>query len=325
MWALNNKTAYAAERTWVRDKLGRHHWIVIVKATFEFDASGKLSHFDQQLPPLHEPAYFGEPGRSSLRYEADLVAMKPGTDVTLNAHAHAPDSRATREIPVALRIGNLEKLLLVRGESRYTSRFTTSRPEPFVTRPIVYELAYGGTDTGGIDPRNPVGVGFATRRKDLIDRLAPSIVYPQGDPAKSGPAGFGALASHWSPRRERAGTYDENWENNKRPLLPDDYDETALLCAPADQQPRDRLLGGELIDLVNLTPEGVLRLELPKICIVCTTRVWRRTTESRCELASVIIEPEARRLIMAWQTSLYVAGHDIDYLDESCVWEKPYP
>lgn len=334
MWALDNKTPYAAERTWVRDKDGKHHWIVVVKATFEFTFEGKLRLADDQLPALHEPEYFGEPGQSSLRYDADLVAMKPGTDVILNAHAHAPGGRATREVVVTLRIANLEKQLLVRGESKYgfgVGGLSVSSPEFFVTRPIVYELAYGGTDTLDQDPskhcidlRNPVGVGFAARVEHLIGRTAPSIYYPRGDPAKIGPAGFGALASYWSPRLERGGTYDQNWSSNKKPLLPDDYDDKTLLCAPADQWPRQRLRGGEIIDLVNLTPEGALRLELPKICVMCTTRVSGRSTESRCELASVILEPEDRRLIMAWQSSLYVGGPDVDYVDESRVWEKPY-
>jgi hypothetical protein len=335
MWALDNTTPYAADRTWVRDKAGKHHWIVVVKATFHFDARAKLGLADEQLPPLHEPEYFGEPGRSSLRYEADLVAMKPGTDVTLNAHAHAPASRPAREVTVTLRIDDLEKQLLVRGESLHTfgvSGMTTSSPEPFITRPIIYELAYGGTDTLDPDPRkhcidlrNPVGGGFAAHSEHLIGRTAPSIYYPRGNPAKVGPAGFGALASYWSPRLELGGTYDQDWANNKKPLLPDDYDETQLLYAPADQRPRQRMHGGEVIDLINLTPEGALRLELPKICIMCTTRVSGRSSEYRCELASVILEPEDRRLIMAWQGSLHVGPSDIDYLDESRVWEKPAP
>jgi hypothetical protein len=335
MWALNNKTPYAADRTWVRDKTGKHHWIVVAKATFEFDAQGKLSLADQQLPPLHEPAYFGEPGRSSLRYEADLIAMKPNTDVTLNAHAHAPGHRASREVVVALRIANLEKQLLVRGASTHTfgvGGLAVSNSEPFITRPITYELAYGGTDTVDEDPsnhridlRNPVGVGFAARSEHLIGRTAPSIYYPRGAPAKLGPAGFGALASYWSPRLERGGTYDDNWAAHKRPLLPDDYDETQLLCAPADQWPRQRMRGGEIIDLINLTPEGALRFELPKICVMCTTRISGHSPiEYRCELASVVIEPEVRTLIMVWQGSLHVSGTNVDYLDESRVWEKPY-
>lgn len=334
MWHLRNDTVYAADRTWVRDKEGKHQWIVVVKATFDFDAHGSLRLADVQLPPLHAPEYFGEPGRSSLRYDADLVGMKPGTDVTLNAHAHAPNGRATREVVAMLRFEKVQKQLVVRGESKYSvgmGGLGVSSPEPFLTRPIRYELAWGGSDTLDadarnhlIDSRNPVGVGLAVRPEHLIGRIAPSIYHPRGDPTKVGPAGFGALASHWSPRLERGGTYDQHWSDNKRPLLPDDYQDTALSCAPADQWPAQRMRGGELIDLVNLTREGALRLTLPKICVMCTTRVSGRTTERRCELASVIVEPEQQRLIMVWQSALDVGMPDVDYLDESRVWEKRY-
>lgn len=107
MWEIRNKTPYAADRTWVRDKNGRHHWIVIAKATFT--SSGALRLADEQLPPLHEPEYFGEPGKSSLRYEADLVARKPGTDVIVNAHAHAPRGRPVQEVVVGLRVGAISR------------------------------------------------------------------------------------------------------------------------------------------------------------------------------------------------------------------------
>src|SRR5690606_32231200 len=155
MWAVHNQTAYAADRTWVRDKHGRHHWIVVVKATFELEPDGRLRLADEQLTPLDEPEYFGEPGRSSLRYEADLVAAKPGTDLILNAHAHAPGGRPTQEVVVTLRLGDLEKTLLVRGESRYQLGLVgaaISTPAPFVSRAIVYEHAFGGTDTLDPDP-----------------------------------------------------------------------------------------------------------------------------------------------------------------------------
>ena len=33
MWMLDNQTPYEAERTWVRDKEGAHHWIVVVKGS----------------------------------------------------------------------------------------------------------------------------------------------------------------------------------------------------------------------------------------------------------------------------------------------------
>ena len=34
MWALDNRTPYAAERTWVLDKNAAKSWVVVVKGTF---------------------------------------------------------------------------------------------------------------------------------------------------------------------------------------------------------------------------------------------------------------------------------------------------
>lgn len=74
MWALSNRTAYAAERNWTRDKDGLHWWLVAVKATFDIGPDGRLRLADEQLPPVLIPEYFGGPGRSSLRYDSDLLA-----------------------------------------------------------------------------------------------------------------------------------------------------------------------------------------------------------------------------------------------------------
>ncbi len=336
MWALTNNTAYAAERTWTRDKDGQHHWIVVIKATFDFTPEGKLSLADEQIPPVHEPEYYGEPGRSSLRWEADLIGLKPATDVIVNAHAHAPQGRPTREVTATLRIDKLRKDLLIRGDSHYgigVSGLTPSSPAPFVSRPIRYEQAFGGTDEIDAepshhchDPRNPIGVGIGARFEHLIGRPAPSVYYPHGNPATIGPAGFGAIASYWSPRRELGGTYDARWSATKQPLLPDDYDDTQRMCTPADQRAASPLRGGEIIDLINLTPTGALRIELPKICVLCKTKIAGRShrDDQRARLVSVVLEPELGKLTMAWQTSLHVAGPDIDYLDETVVREKAW-
>ena len=56
-----------------------HHWIVVVKATYEISPDGKLSLSEKPEAPLYTPQYNGKEGRSSLRYEADLVAMKPAS------------------------------------------------------------------------------------------------------------------------------------------------------------------------------------------------------------------------------------------------------
>lgn len=335
MWAITNKTSYTAERTWSRDKNGAHQWIVVVTATFDIGQNGAMRLADAQVPPLLMPEHYGEPASSSLRYEADLVSEKPTTDVLVNAHAYAPGGKPTGTVPVALRVGTMTKELRVHGSRvfyRGVLNTAISDPAHFVDRPIRYEWAYGGTDTHdpnplhhGMDPRNPVGMGFSVRERHRIEQPAWSIEYPQGEPAKMGPAGFGPIASHWSPRLELAGTYDREWEQKRKPLLPLDYDERFVLCAPVDQRPPRYLRGGEPVALVNLTPQGVLRFTLPKVFLTFTTRIGRRVEEHQGNLATVLIEPCQMRVILSWQSSLSVRPTDVDYLDETLIRERPFP
>ena len=333
MWALDNRTPFKAERSWARDRDGVHQWLVAVKGTYAIGSDGGLDLADEQVDPLLAPEYHGEPGASSLRYDADLTLPKPTTDVVLNATAHAPGGRPGTNFPVAFRVGATEKTLQVVGLRTWQMTvFGTkpSSPEPVVEIPIRYEYAYGGFDQADpdpknqrMDPRNPVGCGVAARSDDRIGRRAPSFEYPNGSLEGAGPAGFGAIDSFWSPRRERAGTYDAAWEESRLPLLPVDWDPRALLCAPEDQRPATPLRGGEPVVLLNLTPGGLLQFELPKVYLTFETHFGSRVESHRGRLATVIIEPDYPRVILVWLTALPCTT-DVDYLDATVIDEKPF-
>jgi hypothetical protein len=332
MWALKNRTAYAAERNWTRDKDGVHWWLVAVKATFHIAPGGRLALADEQPPPVLVPEYFGEPGQSSLRYDSDLLAAKPGTDVLVTAHSYAPRGKPAPTVPVALRIGQFQKILLVHGERTYGRGLlgvTTTRPQPFTRRPIRYEFAFGGSDLSGPDPRkhgiderNPIGRGFARRAAHIVGKPAHTIEYPSGDPADTGPAGFGPIDPSWLPRRKLAGTYDARWEQSKKPLLPDDFEPSFALSAPTDQRTARPLVGGERIELVHMTPEGVLRFDLPRISLGFTTRIGTRRERHGVRMVLVHAEPDERRLSVVWQSALRVPAPDADYLDETEIVEE---
>lgn len=332
MWAIFNRTPYAVERNWTRDKEGMHWWLVAVKAGFDIGPNGRLKLADEQPPPLLAPEYFEEPGKSSLRYDSDLLAAKPSTDVLVLANAHAPGGRPAAIVPVAIRVGALKKELLVHGERIYYRGLlgpTTTTPQPFLTRPIQYELAFGGSDLADpdaskhrIDERNPIGRGFARQVKRLVNQPAHAIEYLSGDPSTKGPAGFGPIDAAWSPRRQLAGTYDEAWARTKKPLLPDDYDPAFALSAPADQRLPQPLMGGERIGLLNLTREGTLVFDLPRIVLEFTSRFGKKRRPHPALLATVLVEPEARRLSLVWQSVLRVAASEADYLDATEVIEQ---
>jgi hypothetical protein len=332
MWSLDNRTVFAADRNWIRDKNGAHHWLVAVRATFDIGPEGRISLADAQTPPLSQPEFRGDPGSSSLRVDADLVAWKPATDVVVDASAHAPDGKATGVVPVSLRIGDVEKALLVFGTRvHYRGAFgpALSAPQPFVRRLIHYEWAFGGMDRSDphqhrLDLRNPVGRGFALDPRTLENQPAHAIEYPNRNAAEAGPAGFGPIASFWSPRVERAGTYDDRWRRSIKPLLPDDYDDRFALSAPDDQRPSRELRGGETISLVNLTEAGALRLDLPKIFLVFRSRFGSRSVEHRASLATVLVSLEEMKLILVWQSALRVPAREAEYLDSTLIQEKPY-
>ncbi|MEC4678768.1 MAG: DUF2169 domain-containing protein [Nitrospirota bacterium] len=334
MWMLENKTPFEVERTWIRDKEGIHHWIVVVKATYDIAANGKLSLSEKPLPPLYIPEYRGVYGESSLRYEADLVAMKTKTDVYLNGIAYAPQGKPCRKVKVTFQIASLKKSLIVTGERRWKRtlflRISSSSPKMFRAMPITYEGAYGGFDQEDenpkkhrIDFRNPVGSGLAYRKRHLLGKAAPHIVDPSRKMGKGAPAGFGALASYWSPRKELAGTYDQHWEATRKPLLPKDYNPDCLQSAPRDQQVKGYLQGGEKVELQNLSPNGLLRFTLPKISLGFETYFGSRRETHSSQLVSVVINSEGPQLILVWQTSLR-CGKDEDYLDKTVIEEKAH-
>lgn len=327
MWAIRNHTPYAVGSTWGRDKDGVHEWIVVVKGTYAIKRNHNPALADKQLEPLLVPEFNGEDGASSLRYDADLVAAKPATDVVLNGTAYAPKGRPAAEFLVSMRVGEIYKQIKVVGNRTWKGGLTgngASAAEPVTQVPIVYERAYGGIDQSDpdsrkqrMDARNPVGCGLVAQ----AGRPLPNFEYPAGKMEKAGPAGFGALASYWSPRRELGGAYDEAWQKTRFPLLPADWDSRSLLCSPADQRSASHLRGGEPVELENVTPDGKLCFTLPKVYLRFTTLIDNSIEEHQGRLATVIIEPDQQRVILVWQSVLAVRTNG-DYLDRTIVREK---
>lgn len=333
MWELKNHSPFAVGCTVVIDKTGERHWAVFVKGTFDIRADGELAIADEQVPVLHMPEYRGEAGRSSLVYEQDLLASKPRTDLYLNARAHAPAGRPTGEVVVGLRAPRIDKTLVVRGDRFWTRNLlgalVATPPKAFETMSIIYERAYGGTDHEEPDPSqhclhpyNPIGRGFPTRAC-RPGGLLPNVELLR-QPREDGPAvGYGAICSYWRPRIDFQGTYDASWAEHQKPLLPLDYDPRNLQCAPLDQQIEPGLRGGESIELVNLTPGGLLRFAVPRHYFGFLTKIGARRYEHRARLDTLIIEPDHPRVIAVWQTAL-ACHHEIDEIDRTIIDEKRY-
>lgn len=315
MWQVDNRTPFAAERGWVRDRDGQEIWLVAVKCTFDILPDGSTAVARAQPPVLRLPEHHGEPGTSSIRYEADLVLTKTTTDVLLVGHACAPAGRPVTQMDVGLRVGRLQKVLRVFGDRRWGT-FGASAPEPFVTKPLVYERAFGGADPRTEHPerdwdaRNPVGTGFVVSAGHADGVALPNIERPDdligGRRDRPAPAGFGAIASHWQPRAALAGTYDERWMRTRQPLLAEDQDDRFYQAAPRDQQTETFLIGGEPVALVGMRADGPLRFTLPVLHLGFETRFYDGTREvhQQRRLHTVIVEPDFPRVSLVWHSAL---------------------
>jgi hypothetical protein len=246
----------------------------------------------------------------------DLVRTKPTTDVLLMGHAYAPQGRPTKACEVALRVGSLVKQLTVIGDRKWIGT-TMSEPLPFTRMPLIYERAYGGfdpqrreTESPLWDLRNPVGTGFAESAVAADGQMLPNIEYPdqriQSWNDRPQPAGFGPICSHWQPRADLAGTYDDQWQRTRFPLLPDDFSDHHYQCAPADQQTPRFLVGNEPVALINLTPQGKLHFQLPRVFLGFETFFYtgERQLHSPPKLHSIILEPDRPRLSLVWHSAL---------------------
>lgn len=338
MLSVENRTSYATERTAVIDKTGAVVWVVVVKATYDIAPDGTVSLAGEQIPPKMAPEYSGEDGQSSLAYETDLVVPKKATDILINGFAHAPGGRPSEEFNAGFELAGLRKMVTVRGDRRYDMSMAgvvrAGKMTPVVRVPLRYERAYGGYDDKDpnpakqrMDPRNPVGTGVAVRPANLVGLPVANFEYPGKDPAVTGPAGFGPIACHWEPRIGYAGIYDAAWVSQRKPLLPEDFDERYHQCAPTDQQLPGLLPKDARITLINLSARGNISVLLPRVFLRFTTffteAARQRRVDHRGVLNTILVDPEENCLIMVWSSKLE-CGRDVDHINATRVTEKEH-
>jgi hypothetical protein len=70
------------------DKDGYEIFTNIVKGTFSLSTNRSLKIAEKQAPIAMADEYWGEPGVSPLKYEADIAVFKPATDLILVGFAH---------------------------------------------------------------------------------------------------------------------------------------------------------------------------------------------------------------------------------------------
>jgi hypothetical protein len=325
-----NTTPFAAEQLFLMDERGRDILVLVIKATYQINATSELQISEEQVPVNFSGEYYGEPGKSSFKYEPEVAPLKPATDVALIGHAY-PDRRGATCVDVTLKVAPLQKTVRVFGDRYWTKNMgfkTITSPRPFDRIPLVYERAFGGWDRTNPDPqkhvvelRNPVGTGYRHKKYGHFKKGAklPNLENPK-HPIKSSkdtppPACFGFIGPEWEPRRKYIGTYDDKWMKTKMPLLPDDFDRRYYNAAHPDLIAQGYLKGNEPVEIVNASPKGRLRFNLPGVAPPGGKLVMKDGTvhEIHTNLDTVIINTDKDNVLLLWRGNLDIYGklHDI--------------
>jgi hypothetical protein len=223
-------------------------------------------------------------------------------------------------VTVSLRVGSLVKSFDVVGQRVWRKRLfwiKATKLEPFTVMPISYNNAFGGVDNSHEDPQkhrtylaNHVGVGFHDQlARQLINGKPLPNTEETGSPVKHPrghyrPMAFGPVGRAWQPRSALAGTYDQEWLDKVFPFLPSDFDERYYQAAPPDQQ-MDYPRGGEVVELLNLTPQGRTAFRLPvlSIPVVFSLKDYEKR-ETEAVIDTIVIEPDQGRFTMTWRSSI---------------------
>ena len=326
-------TPFSAGQYLLADESGADVLTIVVKATYAITGTSTVELAEEQAEILAAPEHYGEPETSSIKCDSEVCFVKPATDAVLIGHAHSnPEDR--EKIDVSLSIGPLRKTVRVFGNRCWKTRLGlrwATRPEPFEKIPLTYEHAFGGWYRVGDDPskhtcdaRNPVGRGFVPRKHKGVpgEFLLPNLEDPAHLLRRPGdcptPAGFGFIAPGWLPRSRFAGTYDEGWQRNRMPLLPEDFDRRYFSAAHPDLVAPGFLRGGEPVEITNASSRGTLRFLLPKVtpeAVVMFKDGNRQAIEMK--LDTVIINTDEDLLFLIWRAHVSVWGKTYDI-----VWAK---
>lgn len=304
-----------------------HSLTFIAKATLALVPDGTAMVAEEQLFPTGDQPYpDDEEGTGAPRYESDFAPFKPGADVMLVGHCHAPGGQPVPRCEVALQVGELRARLAVVGERRWQAgmvRSGASEPRPFTRMELRPENAYGGPDY----PRNPVGRGHGADRLTgpgseralllpCIERPDRPVTGPGEDP---GPAGFGPMHRAWQDRFSLTGTYDQRWQNTRWPWFPEDFDWHHFNAAPRGLQLAGYLRGDESLAFTNLHPQHAeYRSRLPDLRLrAFVTRVGTEPEdvadtleEVSMHLDTLWVDMDAERLVLVWRGHTRVADPD---------------
>ncbi|WP_330961105.1 DUF2169 family type VI secretion system accessory protein [Photobacterium sp. 53610] len=324
LWDVESSLPYATKGQFVRDHDGQSVWVVCMKTGWQL-VGGQWQPLKSQPDIYSTPVFAGEPGFSALLADQDFVVTKANTDVLVSGHARSYGKTPVTKMNCRLLIeGHIDKTLLVLG----TRQWITQAGQVGVTVPAAFiEQPVSSAQTiGGEDERNRVGCGVAQKTQNLLTQPVPSVFYPgqdwQLEASKIKPASFGPIAVFDMPRSRLAGTFDEAWEEERRPLYPVDFNPAFYQSAPADQQTKGLLEGGERLIVSGFSHEETLYFTVPRRSFEAQAAFGENKEKQAMALHTLSVDADALIVTATWSAAFPCQGREAQLINTVISEEK---
>ena len=283
-----------------------------------------------------------QPLKAVIAEEGDLVLGKPRTDILIQGHLRSLRGRPLKHWLAEFKVGPVSKAIRVSGPRAVHESLTgwqLGEAAAVNQVPLDYRLAFGGCfydpqppaegeSAASIHyPTNPAGCGWLPTSSELtsLDKVArlrieerlssikqmpapqledPQIPYKHPH-QKLTPQGCGPIARWWEPRVSLQGTYDQRWEEERYPFLPEDFDPRFYQSAPADLVSASYLTGNELVQLKGCLADGDCTMRLPGV--VPLVVINENDPDGHIQippLDTVRIDLDNRQAILLWRLPL---------------------
>lgn len=279
---------------------------VVVKPTFRIEADELVPDTGEPWPVTNEPVET-EHGT----FDGELPFIRRGVDFIFLGDVHAPGGQAVQWLDVDIGVGStFRRTLRVFGNRRWIRNgdgLVASGPEPFVTMPLAYSRAFGGTcevETGVMEwPANPEGTGFYTEEWQAADQPLPNLEDPAA-PIRSwqdrpDPVGTAPYPIKWSLRAINAIEMDESHPDGPRikRILPTYFNNAhprMIVTAPVE--------AGDEVRVSHARPEGEIRFLLPDTRMHVHVQLGDRNFVFPMHLEQITVIAEEKRVMCSLRT-----------------------
>lgn len=317
LWDVINYTPFAAFGGFERDHLAESYWCVWIKAAFEVSPKGHITwHDNPDLEISPSPQEIETPKGTIIVEDSDMSLPRPSTDISLYGSTKVP-AHTTMPIRTELKVAQWSKAIEVHPPAKLSSRKIQAGPfseqDEYVS--LDWTNAFGGRTEKDVLEENPLGTGYAPSRDKSEDVDLPRLRYP-GEQLKRvsdtfRPACYLPIPRAWLPRRELAGTFDDNWMKTRAPLLPQDHQIEYRNTTPADQRFNGFISGGEWVEMHNISgPNGtdLPKFQIPTLEFEVATQIDGKWVNMPMKIQSLAFAPGTARFSLLWGAAIPIGS-----------------